>query len=153
MILSKVRDFRRYEGLNCRFGALADALEAGNLRNLEPGRHEILGEELYVVASPCAVTRPNSLLEVHRRYIDVHIVLDGDDTIGWAPLDSLREQAEVYDSELDRANFVDPLTSIHLVTPGHLAVFFPEDAHAPLLGDGRLVHKCVFKVLAESDTD
>lgn len=149
MILSKIRDFRRYEGLNCRFGALADALEAGDLRNLAPGRHEILGEELYVVVSPCAATRPSNAFEVHRRYVDVHVVLDGVDAIGWAPLHSLRQQSSAYEAENDCACFSDPPESVHLVTPGNLAVFFPEDAHAPLLGDGHLVHKCVFKVLAE----
>lgn len=149
MILSKICDFRRYEGLNCRFGALADALEAGDLRNLAPGRHDILGEELYVVVSPFAATRPSTVFEAHRRYVDVHVVLDGVDAIGWAPLDSLEQQNTEYASEQDCMSFSDPPASVHLITPGNLAIFFPEDAHAPLLGDGHLVHKCVFKVLAD----
>lgn len=151
MILCKVRDFRRYEDLNCRFGALADALEAGDLRRLSPGQHEILGEELYVIAAPNASTRPDPMLEAHRRYIDVHVVLDGVDTVGWAALDTLNSQDSGYDEEVDRSTYLDQPTSVHQLTPGSLAVFFPEDAHAPLLGDGHLVHKCVFKVLVESD--
>lgn len=151
MILCSLRDFCRYEGLNSRFGALADVLETQNLREFSVGRHDILGDKLYVVAAPQAATQPVVLLEAHRRYIDVHVTLDGMDGIGWAPLDMLTTEDAPFDDERDFVNFRDPHVSLHLVTPGNLAVFFPEDAHAPLLGDGHLVHKCVFKVLLDRE--
>ena len=151
MILCSMRDFGRYEGLNTRFGALADVLETQNLRDFSVGRHDILGDKLYVIAAPQAATQPVVMLEAHRRYIDVHVSLDGTDGIGWAPLDMLLTEDAPFDGERDFVCYREPHLSIHLVTAGSLAVFFPEDAHAPLLGDGHLVHKCVFKVLVDRE--
>jgi len=133
MLLCAKDDFRRYAALNSRFEALA----------------RLLGDELHVVSAPEAVTRPTAMLEAHRRYIDVQLLLEGAEGIGWAPLRSLSTEAEPFDTERDIVFFRDPPLGVHQVTPGHLAVFFPEDAHARLLGDGHRVHKCVFKVLVD----
>ena len=50
-----------------------------------------------------------------------------------------------YDAEKDIEFFEDVPDSYVTVLPGEFAVFFPEDAHAPLIGTGE-VHKVVIKV-------
>jgi len=149
MILSSIREFRRYRGLNSRFGTLANALESLGLATLAPGRHDVLGDDLYVIASPQAKTQPSTKLEAHRRYVDVHLPLDGSESIGWAPTESMLDPEAPFDVDRDFGCFRDSFLSVLVVAPGQLAVFFPEDAHAPLLGDGKFVHKCVFKVLVD----
>jgi biofilm protein TabA len=146
MILSTVRDFRRYQGLNRRFGVFCEFLAAQNLAELTPGSHEIAGDDLYVIASPEAQTRPTARLEAHRRYIDVHVVIAGTEGMAWAPLGSLVAEDQPFDEAKDIVFYRDSYLSALSVGAGHLAVFFPEDAHAPLLGDGNLIHKCVFKI-------
>jgi biofilm protein TabA len=146
MILSTIRDFRRYQGLNSRFGVLADLLSVQNLAELSAGRHDLVGDDLYVIASPQAQTRPTAMLEAHRRCIDVQIVIAGIEAMGWAPLSSLVAPDQPFDTVKDIVFFRDSPQSVHSVGAGHLAIFFPEDAHAPLLGDGHQVHKCVFKI-------
>lgn len=149
MLLCHRGDFRRCTGLNSRFGALAEALDRQDFTALPEGRRDLLGDELYVLGAPQAVTRPSALLEAHRRYIDVQLVLEGTEGMGWAPLRCLSTETEPYDAERDIVFFREPPVSVHQLSPGYLVVFFPEDAHAPLLGDGHRVHKCVFKVLVD----
>jgi biofilm protein TabA len=146
MLLCRKADLGRYTILNSRFAALARLLETQDFAVLPEGRHDLCGDDLYVVSAPHAVTRPSAPLEAHRCYIDVQLVLGGTEEMGWAPLASLSTEAEPYDAERDIIFFREPPLSVHRVTPGCLVVFFPEDAHAPLLGDGHRVHKCVFKV-------
>ena len=96
---------------------------------------------------PLACTRPaaEAQLEVHRRFVDVQVILRGTDRMGWAPLAACRHEAQAYDPERDIAFFHDAPAACVDVPAGHLAVFFPEDAHAPLIGGGETVHKLVFK--------
>ena len=150
MLLCRQADFVRYTALHCRFEALARLLDTQDFAALPEGRHDLLGDDLYVVSAPQAVTRPSAPLEAHRRYIDVQLVVDGTEEMGWAPLASLSTEAEPYDADRDIVFFHDPPLSVHRVTSRCLAVFFPQDAHAPLLGDGHRVHKCVFKVRVDS---
>jgi YhcH/YjgK/YiaL family protein len=146
MILCTVATFSRYQSLNPRFARLGEYLQQENLQALPQGRHDIAGDALYVISSPQAATRGSAMLEAHRRYIDVHVVLDGIEGMGWAALANLREEDKPFDVENDYVCFREPPTTIQQLTTGQLAIFFPEDAHVPLLGDGSVVKKCVFKV-------
>ena len=149
MILCSIHEFRRYLGQNSRFARLANAMEPARLSTLEKGRRDIAGEELFVIASPDAVTRETAMLEAHRKYIDVHVLLEGTESMGWAPLGTLSVEDKPFDVENDFVCFRDPYKCTFALEPRTIAVFFPEDAHAPLLGNGHRVHKCVFKVLVD----
>lgn len=146
MIQCSIPDFRRYQSLNSHFSALADFLESGKLRTLGAGRHDIFGDDLYVIASPAAATRSTGMLEAHDQYIDVHVVVTGVERMGWAPREQLQVQDAPFDAERDCVCYRDDYTVIFCVNPGDVVVFFPEDGHAPLLGDGNVIHKAVFKV-------
>ena len=62
-----------------------------------------------------------------------------------AALDDVSEEIKPYDPEGDCALYADRPTSwLHLV-PGQVAVFFPEDAHAPVIGEGK-IRKMIAKV-------
>jgi beta-galactosidase beta subunit len=65
--------------------------------------------------------------------------------MGWAPRAQLQQQDAPFDTEHDSVQYQDDYAADFCVNPGELVVFFPEDGHAPLLGEGA-VHKAVFKV-------
>jgi biofilm protein TabA len=146
MIHCAISDFRRYQLLNSRFPAVAEFLESGKLQKLGLGRHDIMGDELYVMVSPDTATRTNSLLEVHDQYADVHVLMSGVECMGWAPRAQLQKQDAPFDVARDFAYYQDEYAADFCVNAGELVVFFPEDGHAPLLGAGAIVHKAVFKV-------
>src|SRR5512147_1633154 len=132
MILCSVSDFERYLDLNSRFDALVEALDIDALKRYDAGRHDILGDELFVVASPGSPTRTNAMLEAHRQYIDVHVLLDGTESIGWASIDTLVSPDKEFDVVRDFICYRDPHTCLFTPKPGQVIVCFPEDAHAPL---------------------
>lgn len=148
MILCPLPEFHRYTSLHPTFPAVASFLATADLHALAEGRLDLQGDALYVSSAPSARTRPaaEAQLEAHRTYIDVQVVLEGTDTMGWAPLQACREVSVPYDPGKDILFFRNAPEQFLPVRPGQLVVFFPEDAHAPLLGDGQTVRKLVVKV-------
>ncbi len=86
-------------------------------------------------------------LEVHDKYIDIQIVLSGRETFGWAARPALVSARGEFDTQKDIQFFDDSPSLRFTLGAGEFAVFFPSDAHAPLIGRGR-VRKCIIKVRA-----
>ena len=85
------------------------------------------------------------LLELHHDYIDVHILLEGKETIGWKALEELKVERQAYDKKSDCALYGDvPTTFINLL-PGQFVIVYPEDPHAPAIGKG-WIRKLIAKV-------
>ena len=93
-------------------------------------------------------------LEAHRHYIDIQIPLDGSEGYGWRPTQELTQSVAGYQAERDVEFFHDrPSAHIH-VRPGEFLILFPEDAHAPLIGNEAEIKKLVFKIAVNpSSTD
>lgn len=85
---------------------------------------------------PAMRIRERAHLEVHRIYIDIHVPLSDDESIGWAPTRCCRRVLTEYDHAKDIAFYGDDAHSMIRVRVGDAAVFFPEDAHAPNIGVG-----------------
>ncbi|MDE6135667.1 MAG: YhcH/YjgK/YiaL family protein [Muribaculaceae bacterium] len=92
---------------------------------------------------PALQPRERASLEAHRRFADIHVPLRGTETIGWAPVSSLKHPRADYDPVNDIRFFGDSATSLLNVKVGQLAVFFPEDAHAPNIGLGNHRKLCI----------
>ncbi|HPS69033.1 MAG TPA: YhcH/YjgK/YiaL family protein, partial [Holophaga sp.] len=86
MILCPIAQFSRYRHLHPLFPAVEEFLAGADLHAVPEGRLSLRGEDLYVSSSPRARTRPVSEapLEAHRAYIDVQVILEGADTMGWS---------------------------------------------------------------------
>ena len=65
--------------------------------------------------------------------------------MGWAPLLACHKPRDTYDEERDLLFFQDTPEMWFKVEPNRFAVFFPEDAHLPLIGTGS-IHKVIVKV-------
>ena len=91
--------------------------------------------------------------EGHRNTIDIQYVIDGGEYIDWALKEDLTENGK-YNADKDFQFYESPstkfLSRIHL-SRGHLAVFFPNDAHRPQISDN--VHKNVLKAVVKINTD
>jgi biofilm protein TabA len=72
---------------------------------------------------------------------------EGIDLIGWKPRSECKTPDGGYNSESDLEFFSDSPDSWTMVNPGAFAVYFPQDAHAPLAGEGP-VRKVVVKIAA-----
>lgn len=86
-------------------------------------------------------------LEVHRRFIDIHIPVSGPETIGCTPLHQLAQPSRQYDAERDIAFYRQPPLYRFSLKPGEFAVITPLYAHAPLIGTpGVTLRKTCIKV-------
>ncbi|MGV8992292.1 MAG: YhcH/YjgK/YiaL family protein [Thiobacillus sp.] len=146
MILDTLSASDRYLGLHPLFARAFAFLRDTDLMALEPGVHAVQGEQIFSIAEACTGrTRMDAKLECHRRYIDIQLVLEGIDEMGWKPLAECVEPATEYDAERDIRFFNDAPASWIATPPGSFCLFFPDDAHAPLVSTG-LIHKVVVKI-------
>lgn len=116
-------------------GRLAKALaflSRTDLADLEPGRHEIDGDEVFANVQELTTVRPGEKnYEAHRRYADVHYVISGTELIGVAPVGECSPVGEF--SETDDFGLFTSGTREAWVTlrEGDLVVTPPCDAHKP----------------------
>lgn len=152
MILDSLSRSDRYLELHPLFARAFDFLHGTDLHALEPGRHAIDGERLFAIVEACAGrTRAEAKLECHRRYIDIQLVLEGVDEMGWKPLGECVDPATDYDAARDIRFFNDAPSSWIATPPGAFCLFFPDDAHAPLVSTLKgttpgMIRKVVVKI-------
>ncbi len=149
MILDRLSEAARYERLHPGFGAAFRFLRETDLAALAPGRHPLAGSHLYANHDlRIGVGREGAVLEAHRRFVDVQYTLGGLEIMGWRGLAECRCPRAGYDEERDIVFFDDAPESWFAVPPGSFAIFYPEDAHAPLAGQGGL-DKIIVKVAVD----
>ncbi len=146
MILDILANADRYAPLHPLFPRAFAFLRDTGLNALAPGRYPIEGERLFaIVESAAGRTREQAKLECHRKYIDIQLVLEGIDEMGWKPLCDCREPLADYSAEKDIQFFRDAPASWIATPPGAFCLFFPHDAHAPLVSNGE-IRKVILKI-------
>jgi len=146
MILDVLENAHRYPALNKGFAGAMEFLLRPDLKELPIGRYEIDGDRVYAMVSrESGRRREDALLETHERYIDIQLVLAGTDDMGWKPKSLCRQPSGEYDPKNDIQFFADEPDAWLSVRSGAFVVFFPEDAHMPLISS-RQLHKIVVKV-------
>lgn len=146
MILDTTANLPKYTALCRGFAAVCRFLEKTDIHTLADGRYPIDGDDVYLtVASGSLRPAAEASLEVHDKYIDIHIPLTGPETMGWRP----RSECSAAEGEMSEENdilfFRDAPASYAEVPVGMMAICFTDDAHAPLIGAGEY-RKCIFKV-------
>lgn len=151
MILDQLENGHEYTLLNEGFAKAFEFLSRPDLKELESDKYEIDGERVFAMVSRGpGKPREEGKLEVHRDYIDIQVVLNGVDDMGWKPLSSCNEPVGDFDAENDYQLFTDTPDSWLSVGHGKFVIFYPKDAHLPMIGEGEL-HKVVVKVAVEQN--
>jgi biofilm protein TabA len=149
MIFAALSQSSRYAALHPLLPRAFDYIRSTDLPSLAPGRYPIVGDDLVAIVEQVpGRTREAARLECHRKYIDIQLVLEGIDEMGWKPLADCHNPVGDYSAEKDIQFFHDAPASWVATPPGHFCIFFPEDAHAPLVAAGR-IRKVIFKVAAQ----
>jgi len=149
MIVDSLARASRYETFLPGLKAGFDFLARTDLARLENGRHEINDTQAFaLVAREQGRGKENSLLEAHRKYLDIQYIIEGEDLIGWLPTASCRRVSSPYDAERDLEFFYDRPDTWLVLPAGMWAIFMPEDAHAPLATQSP-VHKVIVKIAVD----
>ena len=147
MILDSLKNKELYATLHPRFRKVFDFIESHDVAQLECGRHDIDGDEIFVNVQEIDLRdRNQARIELHRKYIDIQLLLEGpDETFGWSPKSECKAAEGEFDVEKDVQFFTDTPQCFYTVAKGQFTILYPEDGHAPMLGEGH-VKKCIFKI-------
>ena len=147
MIVCALEESGRIESLHPLFGELMTYVKNNDLLNAPTGRITIKGDDLFINnVNPATVAQDKQVLEVHRDYIDVHILLEGKERIAWKNLADCEECVQEYKADGDCALYSDAGTTYVDLLPGQCCIVWPEDAHGPVIGDGDKIRKLIAKV-------
>ena len=148
MIIDKVENLKNYASVNPLFAKVVAFIEQNDLDTLEPGKHEIEGKDLFVnIQMAKGKTPDEAVIETHDKMIDIQIPISATETFGYTQRDQL-PKAE-YNAEKDITK-IPGLAADSYVTcqPGMMAIFFPQDGHAPCIAGVPELKKAIFKVKA-----
>ena len=137
-----------YHGLGERIAAGLRFLAERDLDALEPGRHDILGDECYALVEDYLTTpRDGRRWEAHRNHIDIQCVVTGRELLGCADLAAM-DSAE-YDPARDLEFLDGPDGNFTVIEAGTFAILHPTSAHMPgiAVDEPEQVRKVVVKVL------
>ena len=146
MILSSLQHSERIEALHPLFKKAFDYIKSHDMLNTPCGRIELQGDDLFINnVNPTCVAASEQVLEMHRRYIDIHVLLEGEETIGWKAVEDVTKEMKPYDAAADCALYAEPAQDYASLRPGQFMIVWPEDPHAPAIGSGK-VRKLIVKV-------
>ena len=149
MILDVLDNADRYITLNKGFREGFAFLMRSNLKELASGRHDIHTDRVFaLVEDGKGRRREDAQLEAHEKYIDIQLVVEGFDNIGWKLKSACGDVAKKYDPKTDVQYFRDEPAGWLPVSEGSFLILFPEDAHMPMIADGRL-RKVVVKIAVD----
>ncbi|MFI3262819.1 MAG: YhcH/YjgK/YiaL family protein [Rikenellaceae bacterium] len=149
MILGSIKNSERIEGLNPNFKMIFDYVKSKDFLKEPLGRIELDGDKIFVnnVVSEL-VPQEKQILEMHRKYLDIHIPLSKAERIGWKSVDDVKFISKEYNEETDLEFCDDKPTCYVDVLPGEFLIVYPEDCHAPIIGEGSL-QKLIVKIYVE----
>ena len=147
MVIDTLDNLGKYVGLNPLFADVVTFLQANDLNALEDGKHPIKDKDLFVnITTAKGRAKEAAVLETHREMIDIQIPLDTEETFGDTPLQDLPDFED--NAEKDITKYGTTLAQTYVTCrPGQMAIFFPQDGHAPCISD-KDIKKAIFKVKA-----
>jgi YhcH/YjgK/YiaL family protein len=135
MILDNIEHWKLYAGLGEGIARGLELLAKGELDALPEGKHELDGKNLYASVQAYHPKAPlEGRWEAHRQYIDIQYLVTGCEAMGYCPSETL-QAVEAYDARKDVRFFGrgPEAGTVLKVETKMFAVFFPQDAHMPML--------------------
>lgn len=147
MIIDTLQNAPRYFSVHPLFAKAFEFIGQTDLANAPDGKSDI-GEGLKAIFSNKAGTTAEASVakfECHNEHIDIQLCINGVETIGWKPREKCVTENGGYNPEKDVQLYHEQPDIYFQLTNGQFAIFFPEDVHAPMIGEG-VIKKLVLKV-------
>ncbi|GAA4086044.1 YhcH/YjgK/YiaL family protein [Mucilaginibacter panaciglaebae] len=147
MIIDTLKNAERYYTLHSGFKTAFEYLNSTNLAALENGVIELGDGIRVIVSNDPGRTREAAakIFECHNQNIDIQVCIHGLETMGWKPRADCQQVEVPYNPEKDYMFYNDEPDTYFSLKNGQYVIFFPEDVHAPMIGEG-LIKKLVVKV-------
>lgn len=146
MIIDTIENAQNYISLNKNFKTVFDYLKTHDLLKMECGSYDLDEKNLFFNLQE-GETKPTQKLEAHKKYIDIQIVIRGEEYMGYTNIKDTTVTEE-YNEEKDVV-FLNGEVDKVKATNKHFVVFYPQDAHMPSLSvkEPQIVKKAIFKIL------
>ena len=148
MIVDTLQNASRYYSVHPLFAKAFQYIEKTDLDTIDMGRYEIDGDNLKAIFSNkkgMTAAESTAKFECHNKHIDIQLCINGKEQIGWKPREKCTIENGRYNTEKDVQLYSDQPDMYFQLTNGQFAIFFPEDVHAPMIGDAE-IKKLVIKV-------
>ena len=148
MILDDIKNSTLYASLGPLFRKAFDFVSRTDLSSLPTGKHEIEGDNLFVILMEYETKDPSDcIMENHKKYADIQYMIRGEEFMGVKTF-SGQTATTPYDENKDAAFYSPEFDSLVKVNAGQFTIFFPHDLHMPSMktGNSQKVLKAVFKV-------
>lgn len=149
MIYAELNNIKTYKGINKNLDKAIDFIVEKKYLNANFGKNIVDGDKIYFDYPEKVTTRENIDLELeyHKKYIDIHIVLEGEEVIGYTPFEDCFE-TQKYNIEKDIAFMKGNLQAELILNGKNFLIVFPEEPHLPLLSVDKVkeIKKLVFKI-------
>ncbi len=148
MIIDSLQSANKYANLNPLFAKAFAYIASVDLASLEVGKFDIDGDGLRGIVSDkngTTTAESTAKFECHNAHIDIQVCIRGRERIGWKPRGSCIAPRGEYNAEKDVLFYDDAPDMFFGLTDNQFAIFYPEDVHAPMIGEGA-IKKLVIKV-------
>ena len=152
MIYGEIKELNNYKGISKNLDRAIDYILTYSYKNGKVGKNVVDGEKIYFnMPDKDAKTKEikDGFLEGHKKYIDIHIVIDGDENIGYIPNSKASAKTQ-YNEEGDFVEYAGELESFFHLDNTKFLILFPDEPHMAMLKYGdkiKNIKKVIFKVL------
>jgi YhcH/YjgK/YiaL family protein len=148
MIIDSLEQSEKYFDVHPLFEKAFAFINSQDFETVEAGNFTVDGENLKAIFSNSpgkTIEASTAGFECHYQHIDIHLCIDGSETIGWKPRGKCLKPNGIYNEEADVQLFLDAPDMFFQLNEGQFVILFPEDVHAPMIGEGP-IKKLVMKV-------
>jgi YhcH/YjgK/YiaL family protein len=148
MIIDTIKNASKYYRVHPLFEKAFNYIESIDLTTIEMGKYEIDGDNLKAIFSNktgMTAAESTAKFECHNQHIDIQFCIRGVEQFGWKPRENCTIENGGYNPEKDVQLYIDAPDMYFQLTDGQFVILFPEDVHAPMIGD-KEIKKLVIKV-------
>ena len=147
MVIDSLFNISKYQSLHPLFAKAFEHIHSLDLDKIEVSRYDISDGLKAIISDKTGMSVDESIskFECHNKNIDIQVCIRGNEKLGWKPRSECRDQKGDYNEEKDVLFYNDAPDMFFQLTNGQFAIFFPEDVHAPMIGDGE-IKKLVIKI-------
>lgn len=150
MLHTTFSELKKYTSVLPNGDRVCEALATLRSAPFAKGRTDVLGDALFVNSVEYDTKSLDaSVLEVHRDYIDVMLILEGEETIAVCPTEGAGDVIKEYDPAIEAALYKIPeRLSLEYMKKDDVIFLYPGECHAPGCdaGSSHRVRKLIAKV-------
>ena len=127
MIICPWKELHRYAAI---LPGVEEAVKlVDSLTDLTPATYPLSDGNKVLIQQGTTKSAEGALAEAHRQYLDIQYIIEGQETVGWAPVENLCLEGE-FDTTKDKGKYSGTFDFV-TVRAGYCYIVFPEDGHMP----------------------